>query len=105
MSKFNQMLVTSGPDLIAARAEKRTTETKECFEAEKLATEKAIRELQLKITEMEDLAVHSTDQLVVGESLNPEKWTKERIDLALQLNDLKVELNVIDELMKEYFED
>ena len=54
---------------------------------------------------MEDLSVRSTQTLVVGENLDTKDWVNKRINYALELKDLKVELSTINELMKEYFED
>ena len=84
MSKFNKLLTTNGEDLIKERAKTRTEEVKECFNGEKIETEKAIRDLKSQITEMEDLAVRTTDQLVVGKDLKPSEWAKRRIDLELK---------------------
>ena len=53
---------------------------------------------------MEDLSVRNTQTLVVGETLNTKEWVNKRINYALQLRDLKVELETIDGLIKEYFE-
>ena len=51
------------------------------------------------------MAVRSTDALVVGEGINMAEWTRKRINKALELNDLKVELDIIKGLIKEYFEE
>ena len=105
MSKFNKMLTTTGSDLIEKRAKNRTKDAEEAFDAEKQETERRIRELEAEISEMEDMAVRSTDALVVGENINMADWTKKRINKALELNDLKVELDIINGLIKEYFEE
>ena len=105
MSKFNKMLTTTGSDLIEKRANNRTKDAQEAFNSEKLDTEKKIREIETKISEMEDMAVRSTDTLVVGENINMTDWVKRRINYALELNDLKVELDIIKGLEKEYFEE
>lgn len=52
---------------------------------------------------MEDLAVRTTDTLVVGENINMAEWTRKRINLALELNDLNVELEIVNKLIDEYF--
>jgi hypothetical protein len=49
------------------------------------------------------LAVRSTDALVVGENINMVEWARKRINKALELNDLKVELDIINGLINEYF--
>lgn len=105
MSKFNKMLTTTGSDLIERRAQNRTKDAQEAFNAEKQETERKIREIETEISEMEDLAVRSTDALVVGENINMVDWTRRRINYELQLNDLKVELDIINNLIKEYFEE
>lgn len=103
MSKFNKMLTTTGSDLIEKRAQNRTKDAQEAFNAEKQETERKIREIETEISEMEDLAVRSTDALVVGENVNMVEWTRKRINKALELNDLKVELDIINGLINEYF--
>jgi hypothetical protein len=103
MSKFNKMLTTTGSDLIEKRAQNRTKDAQEAFNAEKQETERRIREIETEISEMEDLAVRSTDALVVGENVNMVEWTRKRINKALELNDLNVELGIINGLINEYF--
>ena len=105
MSKFKKMLTSSGPDLIAVRAENKTKEVKEAFESEKLDIEKEIRDLKAEITEMEDLGACTTETLVVAEKVNAKEWARERLNKELRLNDLKVELDIVNNLIKEYFED
>lgn len=105
MSKFNKMLTTTGSDLIEKRAQNRTKDAQEAFNAEKQETERKIRELEAEISEMEDMAVRSTDALVVGENINMVDWTRKRINKALELNDLKVELEIINGLIAEYFDE
>jgi hypothetical protein len=105
MSKFNKMLTTTGSDLIEKRAQNRTKDAQEAFNGEKLDVEKQIRELETKVSEMEDMAIRSTDALVVGENINMTEWVKKRINYALELNDLKVERDIIDGLIKEYFDE
>jgi hypothetical protein len=103
MTKFKKLMTTSGPDLIAVRAENKEKEMKEAFEAEKLETEKEIRELKAEITEMEDLGACTTDALVVAEKVNSTQWARDRINKELELNDLNIELDIINKLIKEYF--
>lgn len=105
MSKFNKMLTTTGSDLIEKRAQNRTKDAQEAFNAEKQETERKIRELEAEVSEMEDMAVRSTDALVVGENVNMVDWTRKRINKALELNDLKVELEIINGLISEYFDE
>ena len=105
MSKFNKMLTTTGSDLIEKRAQNRTKDAQEAFNAEKQETDRKIRELEAEISEMEDMAIRSTDALVVGEGINMADWTRKRINKALELNDLKVEREIINGLIKEYFEE
>lgn len=103
MSKFNKMLTTTGSDLIEKRANNRTKDAQESFNGEKLELEKKIREIETEISEMEDLAIRTTDALVVGENVNMAEWTRKRINLALELNDLNVELEIVNKLIDEYF--
>lgn len=103
MSKFKNLMTTSGPDLIAVRAENKEKEMKEAFEAERLDTEKEIRELKARIAEMEDIGACTTETLVVAEKINASEWARERINNELKLNDLKIELEIINNLIKEYF--
>lgn len=97
------MLTTTGSDLIQKRAQNRTKDAQEAFNAEKQETERKIREIETKISEMEDMAVRSTDALVVGENINMTEWVRDRINKALELNDLNVELGIINGLIDEYF--
>ena len=103
MSKFKKLMTTSGPELIAVRAENKEKEMKEAFEAEKLETEKEIRELKAEIAEMEDLGACTTETLVVAEKVNSAQWARDRINKELKLNDLNIELDIINKLIKEYF--
>jgi hypothetical protein len=99
------MLTTTGSDLIEKRAQNRTKDAQEAFNAEKQETERRIREIETEVSEMEDMAVRSTDALVVGENINMVEWTRKRINHELELNDLRVELEIINKLIKEYFEE
>jgi len=103
MSKFNKMLTATGSDLIEKRANNRTKDAQDAFNAEKMEVEKEIREIETAISEMEDMGILSTESLVVGENINMVDWTKKRINKALERNDLKVELDIINGLIKEYF--
>ena len=105
MSKFNDILTNTGDNLIRKRAENVSNETKEVFEDERRAIEKRIRTIKNEIISMEDLSVRSTQSLIVGENLNTRDWVKKRIDYALELRDLKVELDTVNKLIKEYFEE
>ena len=80
-----------------------TSATKDAFEDEKRAVERKIRNIENEIVSMEDLSVRNTQTLVVGESLDTKKWVNQRINYALQLRDLKVELETITSLISEYF--
>ena len=103
MAKFKQMLTNTGDSLINKRADNLTAETKDVFEDEKRRVEKEIRNINNRITSMEDLSVRTTQTLIVGENLDTKKWVQERISLELQLNDLKVEQQLIEKLIGEYF--
>ena len=105
MSKFNKMLTTTGSDLIEKRAQNRTKDAQEAFNAEKQETERRIREIETEVSEMEDMAVRSTDTLVVGENINMKEWVRKRINKELELNDLRVELSIINGLIKDYFDE
>ena len=104
MSKFKKMLTTNGADLVEIRATNKENDAKEAFNAEKLEVEKQIRELNTKIAEMEDMAVRSTDALVVGENVDMVEWVNNRINYELQLNDLNVEKEIIEKLITKYFD-
>ena len=104
MGKFKQFLTETGDSLINKRADNLTEETKQEFEDQKRAVERMIRNIENNITSMEDLSVRNTQTLVVGETLNTKEWVNKRIDYALQLRDLNVELDTINKLIKEYFE-
>lgn len=103
MGKFKEILTTTGDALLQKRADNLAEATKETFEDEKREVEKRIRAIQNDIVNMEDLSVRSTQDLVVGENLDSAEWVKKRINLALELHDLKIELGVIDALIQEYF--
>lgn len=103
MGKFKNLMTTSGPDLIAVRAENKEKEMKEAFEAEKLDIEKEIREIKTRIAEMEDLGACTTETLVVAEKVDAAQWARERINHQLRLHDLRVELDTVESLIREYF--
>ena len=103
MSKFKNFLTETGDSLINKRADALTSETKDAFEDEKRMVERKIRNIENEIVSMEDLSVRNTQTLVVGENLDTKKWVNQRINYALQLIDLKVELETITSLISEYF--
>ena len=104
MAKFKQFLIETGDKLINKRAENLTEETKQEFEDQKRLIEKKIRNIKNDIVSMEDLSVKNTQTLVVGETLNTKEWVNHRINYALELRDLNVELDTINALIKEYFD-
>jgi len=104
MGKFKQFLTETGDKLINKRADNLTEETKQEFEDQKRLVEKKIRNIENDIVSMEDLSVRNTQTLVVGETLNTKDWVNKRINYALELRDLKVELETINGLIKEYFD-
>lgn len=104
MAKFKQFLTETGDELINKRAENLTEETKQEFEDQKRLVEKKIRNIKNDIVSMEDLSVRNTQTLVVGETLNTKEWVNQRINYALELRDLNVELETINALIKEYFD-
>lgn len=104
MAKFKQFLIETGDGLINKRAENLTEETKQEFEDQKRLVEKKIRNIKNDIVSMEDLSVRNTQTLVVGETLNTKEWVNQRINYALELRDLNVELDTINALIKEYFD-
>ena len=104
MAKFKQFLTETGDELINKRAENLTEETKQEFEDQKRLVEKKIRNIKNNIVSMEDLSVRNTQTLVVGENLNTREWVNQRINYALELRDLNVELDTINALIKEYFD-
>ena len=104
IAKFKQFLIETGDELINKRAENLTEETKQEFEDQKRLVEKKIRNIKNNIVSMEDLSVRNTQTLVVGENLNTKEWVNQRINYALELRDLNVELDTINALIKEYFD-
>ncbi len=103
MGKFETILTTTGDAVLQKRAKNLAQATKETFEDEKRDIEKRIRNLENEIISMEDLSVRSTQDLVVGEKLDTNAWVKKRVNIGLELRDLKIEKKVVDELISEYF--
>lgn len=103
MGKFETILTTTGDAVLQKRAKNLAQATKETFEDEKRDIEKRIRNLENEIISMEDLSVRSTQDLVVGEKLDTNAWVKKRVNIALELRDLRIEQKVVDELINEYF--
>ena len=103
MGKFETILTTTGDAVLQKRAKNLAQATKETFEDEKRDIEKRIRNLENEIISMEDLSVRSTQDLVVGEKLDTNAWVKKRVNIALELRDLRIEQKVVDELIDEYF--
>ena len=103
MSKFKSILTDSGSSLINKRAENLSEETRQEFEDQKRLVEREIRSIKNDITSMEDLSVKNTQSLIVGETLNVKDWVNKRIEYSLRLRDLNVELETINNLIKEYF--
>ena len=103
MGKFETILTTTGDAVLQKRAKNLAQATKETFEDEKRDIEKRIRNLENEIISMEDLSVRSTQDLVAGEKLDTNAWVKKRVNIALELRDLRIEKKVVDELINEYF--
>lgn len=103
MGKFETILTTTGDAVLQKRAKNLAQATQETFEDEKRNIEKRIRNIENEVISMEDLSVRSTQALVVGENLDTDAWVKKRINLALELRDLKIELQEVNNLIKEYF--
>ena len=103
MGKFETILTTTGDAVLQKRAKNLAQATKETFEDEKRDIEKRIRNLENEIISMEDLSVRSTQDLVVGEKLDTNAWVKKRVNIALELRDLRIEQKVVDELINKYF--
>ena len=104
MGKFKNILTETGDNLINKRAENLSDETRQEFEDQKRLIEREIRNIKNEIISMEDLSVCNTQTLMVGETLNVKEWVNKRINYALRLRDLNVELETITDLIKEYFE-
>ena len=105
MGKFESILTTTGDAVLQKRAKNLSPATHETFEDEKRNIEKRIRNIENEVISMEDLSIRSTQALVVGENLDTNAWVKKRINLALELRDLKIELQEVNSLIKEYFEE
>lgn len=103
MGKFINCLTETGDNLLKKRATSIATDTKEVFEDEKRRIQKEIRILENEVTSMEDLSIKTTQDLIVGENLDTNRWVKRRFDIALRLRDLNVELETIEKLITEYF--
>lgn len=103
MGKFESILTTTGDAVLQKRAKNLAQATQETFEDEKRNIEKRIRNIENEIISMEDLSVRSTQALVVGENLDTNAWVRKRINLALELRDLKIELQEVNALVNEYF--
>lgn len=104
MSKFTSLLTDSGKSLIEKRAENVSSNLRAIFDESKAELEKKLRELDAEVTKMEDLSVRSTQTLEVGKDVDFEEWAVRRIDIELEKRDLKIELEVVNNLIKEYFE-
>ena len=100
MGKFESILTTTGDAVLQKRAKNLAQATQETFEDEKRNIEKRIRNIENEVISMEDLSVRSTQALVVGENLDTNAWVKKRINLALELRDLKIELQEVNSLIK-----
>ena len=103
MGKFETILTSTGDAVLQKRAKNLATATQETFEDEKRALEKRIRNIENEIISMEDLSIRSTQALVVGENLDTNAWVRKRINLALELRDVRIELEEVKNLIAEYF--
>lgn len=104
MGKFEEILTTTGDAVLQKRAKNLAQATKETFEDEKRDLEKRIRKIENDIISMEDLSIRSTQALVVGEDLDTAAWVRKRVNLALELRDLNIELDTVKKLIEEYFD-
>ena len=97
-------MTTTGDAVLQKRAKNLAQATKETFEDEKRDLEKRIRKIENDIISMEDLSIRSTQALVVGEDLDTAAWVRKRVNLALELRDLNIELDTVKKLIVEYFD-
>ncbi len=104
MGKFEEILTTTGDAVLQKRAKNLAQATKETFEDEKRDLEKRVRKIENDIISMEDLSVRSTQALVVSEDLDTAAWVRKRVNLALELRDLNIELDTVKKLIGEYFD-
>ena len=104
MGKFETILTSTGDAVLQKRAKNLSKATLETFEDEKRNLERRIRTIENDIVSMEDLSVRSTQALVVGENLDAAAWVRKRINLALELRDVKIELEEVKNLIVEYFD-
>ena len=105
MGKFETILTSTGDAVLQKRAKNLSQATLETFEDEKRSLEKRIRNIENEVISMEDLSIRSTQALVVGENLDTNAWVRKRINLALELRDLEIELKEVENLIAEYFYD
>ena len=102
-NKFENLLTLNGKELLTNRAQNIGQDLEESFNDQKRAIQKRIRALDSEVFNMEDVSVKTTDSLVVGENMKVESWAKRRIEIELERRDLKIELDIINSLIDEYF--
>lgn len=64
-----------------------------------------IRDLKIKLMDLEDLSVKNTQALTIAENFNADEWVQDVFDVRMEIRDLTIELEVAEAAYNEYFVD
>ena len=103
MSKFSNLLTSTGTDSLKQRAANLEKYVTAEIDKEIRSIEDQIKALDMKIMMREDLGVDSNDSLRPGKDLDPVAWVKNMKDDKLAIEMLKIDLRIMNDLKKEYF--
>lgn len=102
-TKFSKILSATGSAVLKRRAESINDDATQS-QVELIASiKKAIRKVEKKIFNLEDLSVKSTESLVVGENFDSDSWVEQMFLAQKDLKDLKDNLTIAETTQKEYF--
>lgn len=104
MNKFETMLAASATSIQAQRAKDLAEDCKIAQEEIVRASEKEVRDIKRKITQLSDLSPDTTLSLeVVKKGFNPTSWAEELHQLEVDLLAAEVELKVAKKTFATWF--
>ena len=104
MSKFQEILTSSGQEVLDKRSTIVLNRTKSAM-ADKITGLKRQKEtLELEVLNLVDLSVDTRDSLrPTSKNFNPEIWTEQLLDYHIKLQEIQEVIDVAEELFEEFF--
>lgn len=104
MSKFQEILTSSGQDVLDKRSTIVLSRTKAAMTDKITALKRQREQLELEELNLVDLSVETRDSLrPTSKNFNPNDWTEQLLEINLALRDMDETIEVAEELYNEYF--